>query len=101
MIDILKIYLLIGFIVVGIMWAILIWGRKSLFESEKTEDKIAEGLAFFVEVLIWPVEVYFGIDAIIKIRKGNFSEEEAEWYNEGFAQGMEIRKKMLERRQKC
>ena len=93
MIDILKIYFLTGFVVIGIEWGILIYGRGKLLESEKTDEKIAETIAFFVEVLIWPYQLLQMIIAFIKLHKGNLTEEEWEMYKEGVEQGLEIRKR--------
>ena len=95
--DILKIYFLVGFVVIGIEWAILIYGRGKLLESEKTDEKIAETLAFFIEVLIWPYQLFQAILGFVKLHKGNLTEEEWELYKEGYEQGLEIRKRRYER----
>lgn len=94
MIDILKYYLLIGFVLIGIEWVFLILGRHRLFESEETAEKVAEGLAFFFEIFIWPYQVFAFIDILIRFHKGTLSQEEWNIFDEGYQQGTKLREKL-------
>ena len=88
-----RLYLLIGACVIGLEWFILIIGRRRLLESKKTDERIAEVVAFFFEILIWPCQVYRSISCIFKLRSGSLSDEEYEWLGKGIQQGLELRKK--------
>ncbi len=74
MLEFLKIYLIIGVGFISIEWALIIFGRKRLFESEKTMERVTEALSFFVEVVIWPRQVFeiirISCKVINKIRHG-------------------------------
>lgn len=92
-----KLYLLIGVFLVGLELIILSFGRGRLLESDKTEERIGEVLAFFVEILIWPYELYLFVQALFRIRNGSMSDKECEWYSEGYLRGLELKKKWNKR----